>query len=94
MRSIGLMAFMIPVGFSNACGIYTGNSLGEGRPRVAMQYYNVALIFALVVTIIQILVLYFGIEIVISLFTHQEEIAVIMRYAWPWLLVYTFFDTL
>ena len=59
-----------------------------------MQYYNVALIFALVVTVIQILVLYFGIEIVISLFTHQEAIAVIMRYAWPWLLVYTFFDTL
>ena len=30
----------------------------------------------------------------IGIFTHQEAIAVIMRAAWPWLLVYTFFDTL
>ena len=43
---------MIPVGFAWACGIYFNNNLGEGRPKVAMQYYNVALVFAVMVTII------------------------------------------
>ena len=88
------MTFMIPVGFAFACGIFVGNSLGEGKSRVAMQYYNASLVFAVIVTFIQILVLYFGMDLVIGLFTNQEPIAAIMRYAWPWLLVYTFFDTL
>ena len=57
MRSIGLMIFMLPIGFSIACGIFFGNSLGEGRIKVAMQYYNVALFMALIVTFIQILAL-------------------------------------
>ena len=62
MRSIGLWSFMMPVGFAFACGIYFNNNLGEGRPQVCMQYYNVALVFALMVTVIQITAFYFGME--------------------------------
>ena len=85
---------MMPVGVAFACGLYFGNSLGEGKPKVAMQYYQSALVLALFVTFIQILALYFGMEIIISAFTHQEGTAAIMRLAWPLLLIYTFFDTL
>ena len=85
---------MMPLGLSVACGIYFGNSLGEGKPRLAMRYYRVCLFLALVVTIFQILALYFGIDQVIAIFTKQESIAKIMKVAWPMLLVYTFFDTL
>ena len=35
MRSIGLITFMIPLGFNYGCGIFMGNTLGEGKPRVA-----------------------------------------------------------
>lgn len=85
---------MMPLGLSVACGIYFGNSLGEGKPRLAMQYYRVCLFLALIVTFLQILGLYFGINQVIAIFTEQESIAKIMKVAWPMLLVYTFFDTL
>ena len=30
MRSIGLVAYMIPIGFSSACAILIGKSIGEG----------------------------------------------------------------
>ena len=36
MRSIGLLAFMMPIGFSTGAGIFINNVLGEGKPRVAM----------------------------------------------------------
>ena len=87
MRSIGLMTFMMPLGLSVACGIYFGNSLGEGKPKLAMQYYRVCLFLALVVTFLQIMALYFGIDQVIAVFTEQESIAKIMKVAWPMLRV-------
>ena len=69
MRSIGLLTFMIPVGFASGAGIYMANSIGEGKPRVAMQYYKVVLCFSLFVTLIQILALYYGLELIIKAFT-------------------------
>ena len=36
LRSLGLITFMIPVGIMFGSSIIIGNSLGEGRPKVAM----------------------------------------------------------
>ena len=65
---------MMPVGFAMGGGIYIGNSLGEGRPRVAMQYYRVVLYFSIFITITQILALQLGLDIIVFAFTDQEPI--------------------
>ena len=36
MRSLGLLTFMLPVGYSFAVGVLTGNAIGEGKPKLAM----------------------------------------------------------
>ena len=74
MRSIGLVTFMIPVGFAQACGILVGNSVGEGTPALAMQYYKICMFLAIFVIILQLVVLYFGRDAIISVFTNQEQI--------------------
>ena len=85
---------MMPVGFAMGGGIFINNSLGEGKPRVALMYYNASMFFAMFVTCTQILALHLGMEIVIKAFTDQEAVTVLMRSAWFYLLAYTFFDTL
>jgi len=42
MRAIGLLTFMLPVGFSMGCSIMLGKSVGEERTNLAMTYYRVA----------------------------------------------------
>ena len=85
---------MMPVGFAMGGGIFINNSLGEGKPRVALMYYNASMFFAMFVTCTQILALHLGMEIVIKAFTDQEAVTVLMQSAWFYLLAYTFFDTL
>ena len=59
MRSIGLLTFMIPAGFAVACGILVGNSVGEKKPKLAMQFFRVSGASCIVITIIQIAIMYF-----------------------------------
>ena len=42
MRSIGLITFMMPVGFANGAAIVIGKSIGEENKTLAMQYYRIA----------------------------------------------------
>ena len=60
MRSIGLLTFMIPAGFATACGILVGNSVGEKKPKLAMQFYRISGASCLVITIAQIIAMYFA----------------------------------
>ena len=60
MRSIGLLTFMIPAGFAVACGILVGNSVGEKKPKLAMQFYRVSGTCCIVITILQIIGMYFA----------------------------------
>ena len=69
MRTLGLITFMIPIGFSSASVILVGNAVGEGKGKLAMQYYRVCLLIALVITAIQIPLLAFFMEDVIGLYT-------------------------
>ena len=36
MRSIGLLTFMLPVGYSSASGILSGNAIGDSNPNQAL----------------------------------------------------------
>lgn len=51
MRSLGLMTFMIPVGFSIACGILVGRSIGQGSVAAIKQYYKLCMYISLVVAV-------------------------------------------
>ena len=52
LRSLGLLTFMIPLGMSFATGILFGNSLGEGRASLAIQYYKNSLYLTLLVNVV------------------------------------------
>ena len=69
MRSIGLLTFMLPVGFATGCGILVGKSIGEKKPKLAMQFYKVSLAASIVITILQINALYLAEESFQKLFT-------------------------
>ena len=49
MISLGLMTFMIPVGFSVACGILVGRSIGQGSEAAVKHYYNLCMLLSIVV---------------------------------------------
>lgn len=83
---------MTPVGFSYAIKLFTGKSLGEGKPLVAKTYYNVNLISSTVVAMLTIMLLYFGKESVIGAYTEQEAIRNLITSAWPIFLAFVFFD--
>ena len=74
MRSLGLLTFMLPVGFSQASSLFVGKAIGEGKARLAMQYYRVCLFIALLITIIQIPLLTVYMDEVIGLYTTQDSI--------------------
>ena len=93
LRSVGLLAFMMPVGLSTGARIYMNSSLGEGRPRVAMQYYKVALAMSLLVGSLQLILLHFGQETIIKAFTDQVVIAESIKAAWVIFIAFNVFDT-
>ena len=93
MRSIGLLTFMMPVGFASGSGILVGNSIGEKKPKLAMQFYRVAMVAAGAITVVQIIALYFAENPFHKVFTDQSEVRDQLALAWPVLLVFTFFDT-
>lgn len=43
MRTLGLVTFMIPVGFSVACGILVGRSIGQGSEAAIKHYYKLCM---------------------------------------------------
>ena len=57
LRSIGLLTFMMPVGFANGAAILIGKCIGEEKKNQALQYYRVSQIMALVITAVQIVLL-------------------------------------
>ena len=52
MRSLGLLTFMIPVGFNKACSYYVGIYIGKGCEKSLMHYYNVAMIMSCIVGVL------------------------------------------
>lgn len=69
MRSLGLLTFMVPVGFSKACGFYVGVFIGRGSEASIKHYYNVSMIMAIAVGIFQMLLLWALKDQVIAMYT-------------------------
>ena len=51
LRSIGLLTFMLPVGYSFASGTLAGNAIGAGKPRLATLFYKVCMFMAMIITV-------------------------------------------
>ena len=49
MRSLGLLTFMIPVGFSKAAGYFIGKYIGEGSEEHITHYYKVCMTMSILV---------------------------------------------
>lgn len=93
MRSLGLLTFMLPVGYSSASGILTGNALGEYKPNLAITYYKVCLMMASIITMIQMSVLWFAEDSMVRMYTSNPAVAALLHDAWPILILFTLFDT-
>ena len=59
MRSLGLISFMMPVGFATASFAFVGISVGKKKPKCAMQYYRLCMTAGVFISIIQIIALFF-----------------------------------
>ena len=93
MRTLGLISFMIPVGFASACFVFVGASVGEKKPKRAMQNYRICMVCGIVITLLQITVLYQAQDAIMGSFTPQAAIKEQLKLAWPIFLVFTIFDT-
>ena len=91
MRSIGLITFMMPMGFSVGAGIMIGKSIGQKNTNLAMQYYKVGQVSMCLLSVLQIAVLFCFRDQIIAAFTSNSNIKATMKEAWPYLLVFTFF---
>jgi len=87
------MTFMIPAGFSSASGTLVGNSIGEGSPPLVMQYYQVSMFCATIVSFATIAGLMVFEEPIIGMFTDGEGVLQHMKSAWPVLLIFVVFDS-
>ena len=72
MRSLGLLTFMIPVGFNSACSYFMGLYIGKGCSKSVRFYYEVCLRLSLFVGITISILLYIFEEQVLNFYTNQE----------------------
>ena len=93
MRSIGLLTFMLPVGYASGGGILVGNAIGAGKPKLAMTFYHVCMVMASLITVLQMTILWFARDKFMNMFTNNESIKLLLADAWPILIIFTFFDT-
>ena len=93
MRSLGLLTFMLPVGYSQASGILAGNAIGEGDPAKAMTYYKVCMMMAMLITVFQMTILWIARDAMIGMYTDLPAVSLMMIDAWPILILFTLFDT-
>ena len=70
MRSLGLLTFMIPVGFSKACAFYIGVYIGKGSEVKIKHFYNVAMLMSATVGVLQMLLLWALKDQFISMYTN------------------------
>ena len=62
MRSLGLLTFMIPVGFKVACQILIGQNIGRACERAIRHYFKMCMYFSLAVGVLQAALLIVGRE--------------------------------
>ena len=58
MNSLGMLTFMIPLGFNRATSYYVGYFIGQGCEESLKHYYNVAMLMSCIVGVLQISILW------------------------------------
>ena len=74
MRSLGLLTFIIPVGFSQACSYFMGLYIGKGCSKSVIYYYKVCLNLSLSVGIITAILLVIFEKEMLNFYTNQSII--------------------
>jgi Na+-driven multidrug efflux pump len=93
MRSLGMLTFTIPCGFSTACGILVGRSFGRGCVTSLKRYYSHCMYISLAVAFLQVVVLLLLQNQIISIFTDIESVAIHIRQAWFVFNIFVIVDT-
>lgn len=94
LRSMGLMAFMIPVGFTTACFILIGQNIGANKPALIQHYFYYSLYLSGGFSLITMLVLIIAEWPIFAVFTTSDAIKDQMAHAWPMFCVFVITDTL
>jgi Na+-driven multidrug efflux pump len=88
-----MLTFTIPCGFSTACGILVGRSIGRGCVKTLKHYYSYCMYLSVAVAFFQNFVLYLFENPIISIFTDIEGVAVHIRRAWFVFNIFVIVDT-
>jgi len=70
LRTLGLITYMLPIGIMSASGTLIGNSVGAGRADHAIVYHNTAMKMGLVLALLMVLVLGFGSDLFVRMYTN------------------------
>ena len=71
MRNIGLFTYMIPVGLAVSINYFTGKYIGANQVHLAKKVAFLCNIVAVVWSIIQMALVWFGRNLIISFYTYD-----------------------
>lgn len=74
MRTLGLLTFMIPVGFSFAASIKVGHFIGSNNIAGIMYYFKMSMYLAIFVALFQIVLFVSAKKTVCLIFTTQDAV--------------------
>jgi len=93
MRTLGLMTFMVPIGFATATGTLTGQAIGAAKPELVRHYYNLAVRLSVFIALLIDMVLIVFKELIINSYTKNPEIKAEIGKAWLIFTIFVIFDT-
>ena len=93
MRTLGLMTFMIPVGFSVAANVLLGQFIGAGKADLVRHYYQLSMKVSVFAALFQNVLLIIFKDQIISFYTKNPEIQSEISKAWIAFNIFVIFDT-
>ena len=91
---MGLMTYMIPVGFAISCSTLLGQYIGKGKANFVDHYYRLLMKIAVLVALFQNVVLFVFENQIIGLFTTHDDIKQTIRTAWIIFNLFVIVDTI
>jgi MATE family multidrug resistance protein len=93
MRTLGLMTFMIPVGFSGAANTLLGQFIGAGKADLVRHYYRLSMAVSVFLAVFQNVILFVFKDQIMSFYTKNPEIHAEISKAWLAFNIFVIFDT-
>jgi len=90
---MGLLTFMVPVGFANASSVLIGQYLGAGKPDLVRHYYKLSIYCAVAVAFCMNVLLFMFEGPFITFYTKNQEIGGEISKAWVIFNIFVIFDT-